>query len=61
MSCRCKEKRRSLDYTRKLATIFAKRTNEEVQIFSYLDNNEIFYNFEILNKDRKNIIEYIRP
>jgi len=61
MGCRCKERRRRLDIAIENAKRLAKLNNENVQIYSYLENKEIMYNFEPINKERENIIEYIKP
>ena len=61
MACKCKERRKRLDIIRKNAKLYAEISNEDVQIYSYLENKEIMYNFEPINKERENIIEYIKP
>lgn len=60
MGCNCR-KNRSLEYIRNLAKVFADVTKQEIQIYSYLINNKTLYNFEPINKQRTNIIEYINP
>ena len=61
MGCKCRERRKSLSIVRKNAKLYAEISNEEIQIYSYLENKEIMYNFEPINKERENIIEYIKP
>lgn len=61
MGCKCKERRKRLDITRKNAKLYAEVSNFDVQIYKYLENGETMYNFEPIDKNRKNIIEIIKP
>ena len=61
MSVSCKKCLRDLDRMRRLALKYAIQTKEEVQLYSYKEGNQILYNFEPINKERKSVIEYIDP
>ena len=63
MSCNCDKKInvekkmwRNLNYVRRLAKYFTKMEKKDAQIY----NIGKFYNFEPINEERKDIIEYIR-
>jgi len=60
MGCNC-NRQKDLTIIKRLATVYTKITKQAVQIYYYETNNEKFYNFELVNNNRNNIIEIIKP
>jgi len=61
MGCRCHERKKDLNWVRKLAIKFSTMNKLKVQIYQKEGFDEIYYDFEPAGTQRNNIIEYINP
>ena len=57
MPCGCKK---DINIIRGRAEQLSFRLHQDVQIYSFMENNETYYGYEILNPHRESIVEIIK-